>query len=386
MVYLEEWEKWAFGPQNTGSSLEVPQLVGMGDTNRRLNMFGFSTEYMDMLLMPMGVDGKEALGSMGNDAPLAVLSHQPKPPSDYFKQLFAQVTNPPIDPIRESMVMTLKCPVGPEANLLTVGPEQCKRLTIEHPVLTMRQLQTVKDTEFKGWRAKTLDATFPATMSGSVNGTMAGGNTLEAQLEALCQDAAAAVSAHTDSGEGGFPLLVISDRLAGPGRYPIPSLLALGAVHQHLVRTQQRARTALIVEAGDAREVHDFATLLGFGADGICPYMAYEALVSMNGNGLVAAKAGREMSDEEVIENYRTAAGKGLLKVMAKMGVSTLQGYKGAQVFEAVGLGPDIVDLCFTGTDSRLMGVGFDNLLADIIRNHAAGYPRAASGMHSAGM
>jgi hypothetical protein len=332
-----EMEQWA---ADKGAEVELPGMKAMTDTNRRLNMFGFSTESMEMMLQPMSITAHESLGSMGNDAPLAVLSQQPRPPFDYFKQLFAQVTNPPIDPIRESCVMSLSCPVGPEGNLLEIEATQAKRMTINHPVLSTEQLQVMKDTTYRGWKAKTLDATFPANSDSRA---------LVESIERLCDEAASAVQG--EFGVDGFPLLLISDRLAGPDRFPIPSLLAAGAVHQHLIRTQQRARTAILVESGDCKEVHDFATLIGFGADGVCPYMAYEALSKMNADGLISAHAGEDIDDADLIENYQTAIGKGILKVMSKIGISTLQSYKGAQIFEAVGLNDDIIDMCFTGTD-----------------------------------
>ncbi len=207
--------------------------------------------------------------------------------------------------------MSLVCPVGPEANLLSVGPEHCRRLVVNHPVLTLEQLEAVKDTEFKGWKARTIDITFP---------TGTGPQGLQEALDGICEQAAESLQT-TFAGEGGAAdeescqLLILSDRLAGPDRLPIPSLLAAGAVHQHLLKTQQRPRVGLFVECGDAREVHDMATLLGYGADGICPYVAYEALTKMNADGHVRARAQVEFKDEELIYSYRKALAKGILKV-----------------------------------------------------------------------
>ncbi|OQR97360.1 ferredoxin-dependent glutamate synthase [Achlya hypogyna] len=334
------------------------------DVTRRLTMFGFTTETMDMLLVPMGLHHKEPLGSMGNDAPLAVLSQHPKAPSEYFKQLFAQVTNPPIDPIREELVMSLQCPVGPEENILDATPDHASRLIIENPVLTLSDVHKLKTTTHPKWAATTLDATF------GVNGGPAG---LSEALERLCEDATTAVAQ-------GKSVLLFSDMRAGEGRLPIPSLLVVGAVHQHLLQTQQRTSVALFVEAGDAKEVHDFATLLGYGADGVCPYMAYEALAYMKDEGLLKAYAKREISNDELQLNYQTAIGKGLLKVMSKMGISTLQSYKGAQVFEAVGLGPDVIARCFKGTTSRLQGSDMAILYADVMKLHKLAYGHGRDG------
>ncbi|TMW59939.1 hypothetical protein Poli38472_005008 [Pythium oligandrum] len=330
------------------------------EVNRRLNMFGFTTETMDLLMMPMGITGKEALGSMGNDAPLAVLSEQPKLPFEYFKQLFAQVTNPPIDPIREELVMSLMCPVGPEGNILDATAAHAKRLLVEHPVISTREMEALKVNKNADWTPQLLDATFPAK---------SGPRGLVDALYRLCEEATDAIS------HGKTPIIVLSDKMAGVNRYPVPSLLAVGAVHQHLLRTQQRTSVAIFTESGDAKEVHDFCTLLGFGADGINPYMAEEALNKMNDEGLLKAHAGRELKSEEVFEKYKAAVGKGILKVMSKMGISTLQSYKGAQVFEAVGLGDDIINLCFNGTTSRIQGTDFESLYTDISRFHEAGYP-----------
>ncbi|CEG47654.1 ferredoxin-dependent glutamate [Plasmopara halstedii] len=330
------------------------------ELNRRLNMFGFTTETMDLLMMPMGITGKEALGSMGNDAPLAVLSEQPKLPFEYFKQLFAQVTNPPIDPIREELVMSLMCPVGPAANVLDATAEHAKRLMVEDPVMSNAEMNALKSTNNSDWTPKVLDATFAA---GS------GARGLVEALYRLCEQATDALVNEK------APIIVLSDKLAGVNRYPVPSLLAVGAVHQHLLRTQQRTSVALFTECGDAKEVHDICTLLGFGADAINPHMAEMALNKMNDEGLLYAHSKKTMSNAEVFDKYRAAVGKGILKVMSKMGISTLQSYKGAQVFEAVGLGDDIISMCFEGTNSRIQGTDFEALYTDISRFHEAGYP-----------
>mmetsp|Transcript_16893 Transcript_16893/g.23901 ORF Transcript_16893/g.23901 Transcript_16893/m.23901 type:complete len:1563 (+) Transcript_16893:75-4763(+) len=354
MLILKDWAA------STVTKYKVPQFH-FTDSNRRFNMFGYTAETMDVLLLPMGIGGREALGSMGNDAPLAVLSEKPRLIFDYFKQLFAQVTNPPIDPIREEMVMSLACPVGPEANLLEVTPQHCARLLVTNPILSLGQMQALKDTSYRGWRTRVLDCTFPA--GSGVEG-------LSEALDKLCDEASEALNGGRIQG------IVLSDKMAGPDRFPIPSLLSCGAVHQHLLKTKQRLKTGIFVEAGDAREVHDMATLIGYGADAISPWVAYEALAKMNSDGQVFAKAKQSFANEELFKTYRKSVSKGILKVMSKMGISTLQSYKGAQVFEAVGLADDIVDRCFTGTTSRLQGTGLNALYQDIAHLHANAYPQ----------
>lgn len=362
MIDMEKWSNEA-GIQR--------QPMDFSQTNRKLNMFGFSSEKLEMLLMPMAVGVKEALGSMGNDAALAVLSEKPRQVNDYFKQLFAQVTNPPIDPIREEIVMSLVCPVGPEGNLLADPSQQhCERLVVRHPVLTLDEMETLKNSEYKrldgtsAFKTKIIDITFPA---GS------GPDGMIQALERICDQSADAIQ--DTVGQEGVEAVILSDRFAGPDRIPLPSLLAVGAVHQHLLKTKQRPKAAIFAEVGDAKEVHDFATIFGFGCDGVCPYMAYEALCKMNDEGMLEAKAKREFTDDEIMENYRKAAAKGLLKVMSKMGISTLQSYKAAQIFEAVGLADEVVDRCFTGTTTRIQGTDFEAIYRDLERFHESAYP-----------
>jgi len=343
------------------------------NTNRKLNMFGYTSEKLDVLLLPMAIVGKEALGSMGNDAALAVLSEHPRQVNDYFKQLFAQVTNPPIDPIREEIVMSLVCPVGPEGNLLSdSGPEHSQRLVVNHPVLTLEEMATLKGEECKNpdgtskFKCATIDTTFP--VGSGVDGMLAA-------LERICEEAAQAIQGG-EFGEKGAQGVILSDKFAGPDRIALPSLLVVGAVHHHLIGTKQRPKAAIFAEVGDAKEVHDYATLFGYGCDGVCPYMAYEALSKMNVDGMVEARAKKEMTDEELFKNYRKAAAKGLLKVMSKMGISTLQSYKGAQVFEAVGLADEVVDRCFTGTTTRIQGTDFEAIYRDLERFHEDAFPK----------
>eukprot|EP00586_Coscinodiscus_wailesii_P002117 CAMPEP_0172483462 /NCGR_PEP_ID=MMETSP1066-20121228/10479_1 /TAXON_ID=671091 /ORGANISM="Coscinodiscus wailesii, Strain CCMP2513" /LENGTH=1606 /DNA_ID=CAMNT_0013247359 /DNA_START=221 /DNA_END=5041 /DNA_ORIENTATION=- len=365
---LIDLESWAH-------SVSVPpEEIDFSQTNRKLNMFGYTSEKLEMLLLPMGVGGKEALGSMGNDAALAVLSDKPRQINDYFKQLFAQVTNPPIDPIREEIVMSLVCPVGPEKNLLSEpSPQHCRRLNVRHPVLTLEEMSALKNKKIitpegdVAFECAVIDCTFPVE---------SGPDGMLHALERICDEAAEAIQGQL--GTKGVEGVILSDKLAGGDRMALPSLMAVGAVHQHLLRTQQRPKAAIFAEAGDCKEVHDFVTVFGFGCDGVCPYMAYEAICKMNAEGLVEAKSNQVFSDEEIISNYRKAAAKGMLKVMSKMGISTLQSYKGAQVFEAIGLADEIVDRCFTGTTTRIQGTDFEALHRDLKRFHEEGYPTSA--------
>eukprot|EP00581_Thalassiosira_minuscula_P012171 CAMPEP_0183715274 /NCGR_PEP_ID=MMETSP0737-20130205/9570_1 /TAXON_ID=385413 /ORGANISM="Thalassiosira miniscula, Strain CCMP1093" /LENGTH=1599 /DNA_ID=CAMNT_0025944365 /DNA_START=168 /DNA_END=4967 /DNA_ORIENTATION=+ len=362
MIDLEKW---------TADSGSKSAPFDFSQTNRKLNAFGYSGERLEMLLLPMGIGGKEALGSMGNDSALAVLSEKPRQVNEYFKQLFAQVTNPPIDPIREEIVMSLVCPVGPEGNLLA-DPEEghCKRLNVRHPVLTLDEMETLKNKVYvdkdgkKAFGTHVIDCTFPA---GS------GPDGMLQALERICDETADAIQGSI--GESGAQAVILSDRFAGPDRMALPSLISVGAVHQHLLKTKQRPKAAIFAESGDCKEVHDYATIFGYGCDGVCPYMAYEALCKMNTDGLVEAKSKTTHTDEEIMTNYRKAVAKGLLKVMSKMGISTLQSYKGAQVFEAVGLADEIVDRCFTGTTTRIQGTDFEAMYRDLERLHQIGYP-----------
>ncbi|GBG27802.1 Ferredoxin-dependent glutamate synthase [Hondaea fermentalgiana] len=356
---------------SAGSSPAARKPVDERELRARLNAFGYTTETLDLLLAPMAVGGKEALGSMGVDAPLAVLSRLPKGPTEYFKQLFAQVTNPPIDPIREEIVMSLQCPVGPEANLLEVTESHAARLMVKEPILSEQDMAAVlaadsPENAFKGrWFSKAIDITYAAPAPGQSQG-----DALRAALESISKQAEEAVT------QGKVPVIVLSHDNISSDRLPIPSLLAIGAVHQHLIKLKERTNCALFLKAGDAREVHDMACLFGFGADAVCPATAYDALRDLNETGrLYAMNMRKEISDEEAIEKYRKSLSKGLLKVMSKMGISTLQSYKGAQIFEAVGLNSEVVDMCFTGTTTRIEGADFDALAQDVATNHHRAYP-----------
>ncbi len=323
----------------------------------RMRAFGYTAETIQFMLKPLVEQQRDPVGSMGNDSALACLSDEPRLLYDYFKQMFAQVTNPPIDPIREEVVMGLACYCGPEGNLLEPGPAHCHRLRIPHPILSNEELAAMKQMDHRGWRAKTIDITWPRSR---------GAAGLDTSLRRISAEAEQAV-------DEGYSVLVLSDRACGADRVPISTLLALGAVHQHLVRVGKRTRTGLVCESGEAREVHHHCLLVGYGADAINPYLAFESLWQARRDGLLDRSEFPD--DDAVVRAYRQGVGKGMLKVMAKMGISTLQSYKGAQIFEALGLDRKVVEQCFTGTPSRVEGVGFDVLAEEAVRRHELGYP-----------
>ena len=324
----------------------------------RLQAFGYTAETMQFMLLPLATELRDPLGSMGNDSALAVMSDKPRMLYDYFKQLFAQVTNPAIDSIREEVVMALECYVGPERNLLDVTEGHAHRLRVPQPILSNDELASMKAIDHRGWRSRTIDITFERD---------SGRDGLLRALDRICAEATQAI---TD----GIHLLILSDRAMDAARVPISALAATGAVHHHLVRTTSRTRVGLVVETGEAREVHHHCLLAGFGADAINPYLAFEALWDALRNGYLADAEHIE-NDADVVDAYKKGVAKGMLKVMAKMGISTLQSYKGAQIFEAVGLADDVVERCFAGTASRVQGVGFDVLAEEMQRRHALGFP-----------
>ncbi|XP_060602982.1 uncharacterized protein LOC132756035 [Ruditapes philippinarum] len=324
------------------------------EEDRRLPMFGWTIEALNMLVLPMIRDKKEALGSMGNDTPFACLSRYNPLVFDYFKQLFAQVTNPPIDPFREKIVMSLACPIGPEANILEPSAEQCRRLWLEQPILSLSDCEVLKYIDFKGWRSKTIDMVYPAKM---------GPGGLVKTLHSLCEQSEKAA-------EDGYQLIILSDRGANKNFVPVSSLLAVGAVHHHLIKKKLRLKVGLIAESGEAREVHHMCTLLGYGADAICPYLVFETIARLRQQRLLDPP----LPDEEIFMNYRAACARGISKVMAKMGISTLHSYKGAQIFEAVGLSREVMDLCFSGSASRIGGVTFTHLGQERFDRHSLAY------------
>ena len=326
--------------------------------NARMNAFGYTVETMQIMLQPLVMELRDPLGSMGNDAALAVMSDKPRMLYDYFKQRFAQVTNPAIDSIREEVIMALECYCGPERNLLETTEAHAHRLRIPHPILSNEELAAIKHLHYRGWKTATIDITFPAG-SGKAG--------LETALDRISADASRAI-------EDGYSLIVLSDRAVDWKRVPISALLAVGAVHHHLVETHARTRIGIIVETGEAREVHHHCLLTGYGADAINPYLAFEALWDSREQGYLD-DAPHIVNNEDVIAAYRKGTAKGMLKVMAKMGISTLQSYKGAQIFEAVGLAEDVIKRAFRGTASRVQGVGLAVLGEEMERRHALGYP-----------
>jgi glutamate synthase (NADPH/NADH) large chain len=317
---------------------------------------GYSTEDIDDLITPMAVDGKEPIGSMGTDTPLAVLSDQPQHISSYFKQLFAQVTNPPIDPIRERMVMSLATFVGNNDNLLEEDPKHCHTVALKHPILTSTELEKLRSIDTGIFQAKTLQTYFRADgKPGS----------LKKGIDRLCRYAEDAVN-------DGFEVLILCDRAVDSDHAAIPSLLATAAVHHYLIRKGLRGKVGIVVEAGDVWEVHHFACLLGFGATAINPYLALATIRNMKVNNTLQT----ELTWDQLRKNYIKAVCDGLLKVFSKMGISTLQSYQGAQIFEIVGLNKELVDKCFTGAVSRIEGIGLDELAKEALAKHWFAFSR----------
>nr|CAI5835199.1 unnamed protein product [Callosobruchus analis] len=348
-ITLEELRKAHLDAGNTTKAKYEPS--GLAD--KRLALYGYSTETIHMLLMPMINNMKEALGSMGNDIPLACLSEFSPLLYEYFKQLFAQVTNPPIDPFREKVVMSLQCPIGPEDNILQPSPKQVHRLWLKNPVISIADLEVIKLTKHRNWSAHMIDITFPAAegVPGFLN-----------KLKSICEEANNAAKTNQ--------IIILSDRHGGPDRVPISILLALGSIHHHLIETRSRMKVALVLETGEAREVHHICVLLGYGADAICPYLALELASSLRDQGILDTT----LSDEAIFQNYAQAMQTGISKVMAKMGISTLQSYKGAQIFEAVGLAEDVIERAFKGTPSRIGGVNLEMLAAEAFERHRNAY------------
>ena len=312
--------------------------------------FGYSTEDLDMIVSPMALEGKEPVGSMGSDVPLAILSDQPQHLSSYFKQLFAQVTNPPIDPIRERLVMSLSTFVGNNGNMLIEDPLACHSVALKQPVLTDFELEKIRSIDTGIFQAKTLQCYFRAD---GKNGS------LKAGLDRLCRYAVDAV-------EDGFEVLILTDRAIDSDHAPIPTLLATAAVHHHLIRKGMRGQVGIVIEAGDVWEVHHFACLIGFGATAINPYLALSSIRDMKELG----KLQTELSEEQLKKNYIKAVNDGLLKVFSKMGISTLQSYQGAQIFEILGLNRDVVEKYFTGAISRIEGMGLDEIAKETLVKH----------------
>ncbi len=322
----------------------------------RMQAFGYTTETMQFMLLPMVRELRDPVGSMGNDSALACLSDKPRMIYDYFKQLFAQVTNPAIDSIREEVVMSLECYIGPEGNLLDTTEQHAHRLRVPHPILTNEELAALKHLDHRGWKTKTIDITYD-----KVDGVSG----LARRLNSICAEASQAI-------KEGFSLVILSDRNISASRIPVSALLATGAVHHHLVANQERTRISIVLETGEAREVHQHCLLIGYGADAINPYLAFESLFQAQRDGMLEAK---KYDDSAIVAAYRKGVAKGMLKVMAKIGISTLHSYKGAQIFEAVGLGEEVIARCFKGTASRIKGVNLETLAEESLRRHEKAYP-----------
>jgi glutamate synthase (NADPH/NADH) large chain len=317
--------------------------------------FGFTTEDLKVVIAPMATDGKEAVGSMGTDAPLAILSDQSQHLSSYFKQLFAQVTNPPIDPIRERMVMSLVTCIGGSMNLLEESAEHCHTVALKQPVLANKDLEKLRYIDHEHFQTKTIPIVFKADgKPGS----------LESALTKICEYASDAI-------QDGYEIILLSDRGIDSFHAPIPSLLATAAVHHHLIRKSLRADVGLVVEAGDVWETHHFATLIGYGASAINPYLAFESICSLKKENIVHT----ELTDEKMCANFTKAIGDGLLKILSKMGISTLQSYTGSQIFEALGIHKSVIDKHFTGTVSRIGGLTLDGIAKETLIKHRLAFP-----------
>ncbi|WP_213453955.1 glutamate synthase large subunit [Rhizomonospora bruguierae] len=341
---------------------DLPEREHIGyphdSVQRRQQTFGYTEEELKIFVEPMARTGAEPIGSMGTDTPISPLSRRPRLLYDYFHQLFAQVTNPPLDAIREELITSLASTIGPEGNLLKPGPASCRQILLPYPVIDNDELAKIlsidEDGDLPGFKAVRVSGLYRLRD---------GGAGLRARLVEICRHVSEAI-------EDGVRILVLSDRDSTADLAPIPSLLLTAAVHQHLIREQTRTQVALIVESGDCREVHHAAVLLGYGAAAVNPYLAFESV-----EDLIATGALPGVEPATAIRNYVKALGKGVLKIMSKMGISTVSSYRGAQVFEAVGLDPQLVERYFAGTSSKIGGVGLDGVHAEIAARHAKAYP-----------
>ena len=341
--------------------LQVPGPVEIDQETLALRqrIFGYTLEDEKMILLPMAENAQEPVGSMGNDAALAVLSNRPQLLYDYFRQLFAQVTNPPIDPYRENLVMSLMSFVGRQGNLLDETPEHCHQLKLSHPVLTNDDIERLKSSNLASCRVATVPMVFdPGEAPGR----------LENAVRKLCED----VEQKLDNG---YSLVIMSDRNAGPGKAPIPALLASTAVHQYLIKKGKRFMGGLVLETGEAREIHHLACLIGYGVNAINPYLVFETLAELKRRGHFSPG----LTLETAIENYITAVKKGLLKVMSKMGISTIRSYRGAQIFEAVGLSGEFIERYFPGTSSRIGGIGLETVERETLARFTAAFQSSQS-------
>jgi glutamate synthase (ferredoxin) len=328
---------------------------------QRQQAFGYTFEDLRIIILPMARDGVQPIGSMGADTPLAVLSHKPQPLYNYFKQLFAQVTNPPIDPIREEVITSTNTLLGSEADLLEPGPINCRQIALKGPVLTNEELEKLRHINKPGFKAVTLPMLFKAAHDA---------NGMELTMDQLCAQASRAIA-------DGANILILSDRGANREHAAIPALLAVSGLHHHLIREGTRTRVGLVLESGEPREVHHFALLIGYGCGAINPYLAFETIDDLIRDGTLTG-----INHKTAVKNYIKAVVKGVVKTMAKMGISTIQSYRGAQIFEAIGLNQTVVDKYFTWTASRVGGVGMDVLTKEVSLRHERAYPNRPSPEH----
>jgi len=344
MVELDDLSK----PQETEPAVQ--------DLTSQLKAFGYSREDLKMLIKPMAEEGKEPVGSMGNDAPHAVLSNKPHMLYTYFKQLFAQVTNPAIDPIREEIVMSLESYLGAEKNILDETPKHCHKLRVKKPILTNTELLKIKEININSFKAKVI------SVLSAVGGAVGDARDFTKALKRICKEAETAI-------KEGYSFIILSDRGVDKNNAALPALLAVGAVHQHLVKKSLRTQISIILESAEPREVHHFGLLFGYGVDCINPYLAYEAVK------LLVKEGDLKLEADKALVNYIKAVNTGILKILSKMGISTLQSYRGAQIFEALGIGEEVIETCFTGTVSRIGGIGFDVIAKETLLRHAEAFP-----------
>ena len=328
------------------------------DLSRQQVTHAISLEELDMVFPPMIKGAQEAVFSMGDDIPLAVLSHYPRLLFTYFKQLFAQVTNPPIDPIREWAVMSLSCGLGPERNMLIETPDHCRILNLDSAVLYEHELEKIKALGEHGFPAAVIDGTWPADQ---------GAEGMKARLDAICMEAENAVDAQVN-------ILILSDRATSASRVPIPSLLVLGTVHHHLHRVGKRMRTSIVLDSGEIRDTHQISCAFGFGATAVCPYLGFATVRQLVRADAGKNKLGDSISMEKAMTNYRKALEKGVLKIMSKMGISVLNSYQGAQTFEAIGIGKEVVDFSFSGVSSKIGGIGFIEIAQESLIRHQSAF------------
>ena len=358
LATMQPWQQWLdAGTVRLADLPDREHLVHpVASINRRLRTFGYTEEEVRILLAPMGRTGAEPLGAMGSDTPIAVLSKRPRLLFDYFVQQFAQVTNPPLDSIREEVVTSLKLGIGPNENLLAEGPEHARSIGLDFPVIDNDELAKIQH----------ISKALPERSSATIRGLYhfdAGPQSLPERLEEMYAEVDAAIA-------DGAEFIILSDRDSNKDLTPIPSLLMVSAIHHHLIRNESRMKVALIVEAGDVREVHHVATLIGYGASAVNPYLAMETVENLVRTGVIT-----DVTPEKAVRNLIYALGKGVLKIMSKMGISTVSSYAGAQVFEAVGLSQELIDTYFTGTETKLGGIGIEDVYAENQARHDFAYP-----------